>query len=108
MSGKFLLYTIQTTTFFVCAGIADGLQMHQSSLPASVWQHAVGTLLQMLASSDLEAGELQLAAVASIGRLLLHAGDACDEQGQTEQLLAALVQTYIEPTSGPESSLAVT
>lgn len=71
--------------------------MHQGSLTAPVWQHATTILLQMLAKSDQEAKKCQLAAVMSIGRLLLHASDACSDQGQTEQLLAALVQTYIQP-----------
>ena len=88
-------------------GIADGLQLHGSSLPADVWQHAVSVLLHMLSKNSKEAEELQLVATASIGRLLLYAPESCGGQGQTEWVLAALVQTYIQPTAEPGSPLVV-
>ena len=61
----------------------------------------------MLSKRGTEAEELQLVAATSIGRLLLHAPETCAESGQTEQLFAALVQTYIQPTAEPGSPLVV-
>ena len=55
--------------------------------------------MHMLTEKQQQAPELQTLAVAGIGRLLLHAGYEAQEQLQTEQLVAALVQIYIQRPS---------
>lgn len=57
--------------------------------------------MQMLTEKQQQAPELQTLAVAGIGRLLLHAGGEDQEQLQAEQLVAALVQIYVQLPSQP-------
>ncbi len=54
---------------------------------------------QLLESQHGKVAGLQLAAVVAIGRLLMHASDVCSDLGQTEQLVALLVQCYVQPDS---------
>ncbi len=61
---------------------------------------------QMLESQQGRAAGLHLRAVVGIGRLLMHASDVCADLGQTEQLVALLVQSYVQPDSSPKSMLA--
>lgn len=61
---------------------------------------------QMLESQQGRAAGLQLTTVVGIGRLLMHASDVCADLGQTEQLIALLVQSYVKPDSSPKSMLA--
>ena len=52
---------------------------------------------QMLQSQQATSAGLSTAAIVGIGRLLMHSADACDELEQTEQLVALLVQSYVQP-----------
>ncbi len=61
---------------------------------------------QMLESHQGRAAGLHLRAVVGIGRLLMHASDICADLGQTEQLVALLVQSYVQPNSSPERMLS--
>ena len=61
---------------------------------------------QMLESQQGRAAGLHVRAVVGIGRLLMHASDICADLGQTEQLVAVLVQSYVQPNSSPESMLS--
>ena len=76
----------------------DGLQMHYHSISVVTWQHATAAMLTMLTAKQPAEG-LQLSAVVGIGRLLLRGGDEPPEHLQTEQLIAALAQVYIQPPS---------
>ena len=52
---------------------------------------------QMLQSQQATSAGLSTAAVVGTGRLLMHSADACAELEQTEQLVALLVQSYVQP-----------
>lgn len=52
---------------------------------------------QMLHSQQATSAGLSTAAVVGIGRLLMHSADACAELEQTEQLVALLVHSYVQP-----------
>ena len=84
-------------TMHCVVGILDGLFCHLDSLNLNLWQHAISLLQQMLESQHSKAGGLQLVAVVGIGRLLMHAAEVCADLSQTEQLIALLVQTYVQP-----------
>lgn len=58
---------------------------------------------QMLECQQGRAAGLHLAAVVGIGRLLLYAPHACADLGQTEQLVALLVQSYVQPDCSTKS-----
>lgn len=51
----------------------------------------------MLQSQQATSAGLSTAAAVGIGRLLMHSADACAELEQTEQLVALLVQSYVQP-----------
>ena len=78
------------------------------SLSISIWQANLETLRQMLESQQSKAAGLQMAAVVAIGRLLMHEAQVCSELGQTEQLVALLVQTYVQPDQAQRGKLYVT
>ncbi len=52
---------------------------------------------QMLHRQQATSAGLSTAAVVGIGRLLMHCADACANLEQTEQLVALLVQSYVQP-----------
>ncbi|DBA71513.1 TPA: hypothetical protein ACH3X2_011300 [Trebouxia sp. C0005] len=86
------------------AGILDGVFCHIEYLTLDVWQHIMNIMQQMLESQQGRAAGLHLRAVVGIGRLLMHASDTCADLGQTEQLVALLVQSYVQPDSSPRST----
>ena len=51
----------------------------------------------MLQNQQGKSAGLSTAAVVGIGRLLMHAADACADLEQTEQLVALLVQSHVQP-----------
>ena len=79
------------------AGILDGLYLHLDSLEVSCWQHILALMHRMLQSQQGNSAALGTAAVVGVGRLLMHAADACADLEQTEQLVALLVQSYVQP-----------
>ncbi|DBA87447.1 TPA: hypothetical protein ACH3X1_004486 [Trebouxia sp. C0004] len=85
------------------AGILDGLFCHVEYLTVDRWQHFMNIMQQMLESQQGRAAGLHLRAVVAIGRLLMHASDVCANLGQTEQLVALLVQSYVQPDFSPTS-----
>ena len=90
----------------VLAGILDGLFCHIECLTVDLRQHILNIMQQMLESQQGRAAGLHLSAVVGIGRLLMHASDICADLGQTEQLVALLVQSYVQPDSSPKSMLS--
>ena len=75
-------------------------------MTVDLWQHIVNMMQQMLESQQGRAAGLHLRAVVGIGRLLMHASELCVDLGQTEQLVALLVQSYLQPDSSPKSMLS--
>lgn len=67
------------------------------SLEVSLWEHLLTVLQQMLQSQQAQSAGLCLSAVVSIGRLLMHAAELCSDLEQVEQLVAMLVQSYVQP-----------
>lgn len=61
----------------------------------------------MLQSQQDTCAELSTAAAVGIGRLLMHSADTFAEVEQTEQLVAVLIQSYVQlPASGMVELLA--
>ena len=67
------------------------------NLEVSLWEHLLILLQQMLQCQQAQSAELCLSAVVSIGRLLMHAAKLCSDLEQVEQLIAMLVQSYVQP-----------
>ena len=91
------------------AGILDGLYVYLDSLEVSCWQHILTLMHQMLQSQQATSAGLSTTAVVGIGRLLMHSADACADLEWTEQLVALLVHSYVQPqASGVGEHLAGT
>lgn len=92
-------------SILIPAGILDGIFCHTDSLSPDVWQHVMTLVQQMLECQQGRAAGLHLAAVVGVGRLLLYASHVCADLGQTEQLVALLVQSYVQPDCSARSRL---
>ena len=77
----------------------DGLFLHLEDLDVSLWQRLLALMQQMLQRQQAKTAGLCLPAVVSMARLLRYAADVCADLEQTEQLVALLVQSYVQPQS---------
>ncbi len=78
------------------AGILDGVYLHVDSLDADCQQHVITLMQQVLQSRQATSAGLSTAAVVGVGRLLMHAPDACADLEQTERLIELLVQSQVQ------------
>ena len=81
-----------------CCGLLDGFFMHADLLSQAAWASHL-TLLDHLIVKVVNP-QLQEAAVAAAGRLLLQLPENCADQGSTEQLLDMLVTLHNRHSSG--------
>ncbi|KAK9812946.1 hypothetical protein WJX72_006146 [[Myrmecia] bisecta] len=82
----------------------DCMFVHAGALSSEAWQLCMNLLQDCLHPAALDA-EVQQAAVIATGRLLMQAAEVCDNRGCAEQLLAALLQLYVQTTGNRTTAI---